>query len=130
MIYPGASVTKGQCLMAIMFFVLHHHLTKTSLIYLLALLNLLVPNLVPTSKYLFKTFLGNPALTAVSHLFCDECQNYLGKQPEDTNCSHCGTSIRETKLFFLSILFEGPSARYTGEPWNRYFEENNEGRRI
>ena len=82
--------------MAIMFFVLLHHLTGTSLIYLLALLNLLVPNLVPASKYLFKRMLGNPALTAVSHLFCVECQNDLGKQ--------CGTSfIRETKCLFGSI---------------------------
>ncbi len=96
MMYPGTTVTQGQSLLAIMLFALRHHLTGAALGDLLDLMNLLIHNLVPASRYLFKKFFGDPALSSVSHFYCDACQNYIGKNPSDEPCSHCGTSFNTT----------------------------------
>ena len=108
MLYPGATVTQGQGLLAVMIFALRHHLTGAALSDLLGLMNLLVPNLVPASKYLFKKFFGDPAVSSVAHFYCEVCQHYIGKDPDDGSCSHCGTSFNTTTSakrgnFFLAI---------------------------
>ncbi|XP_029912603.1 uncharacterized protein LOC115362701 [Myripristis murdjan] len=108
MMYTGATLTQGQGLLAVMLFALRHHLTGAALSDLLGLINLLIPNLVPASKYLFKKFFGDPTLSSVYHYYCEACQNYIGKNPDDQLCSHCGTPFN-TKTnakkgnFFLSI---------------------------
>ncbi|KAI4799871.1 hypothetical protein KUCAC02_016410, partial [Chaenocephalus aceratus] len=109
MLYPGATVTQG--LLAVTLFALRHHLTGAALSDLLGLIHLLVPNLVPASKYLFKKFFGDPAVSSVAHFYCEVRQHYIGKDPDEGSCSHCGTSFNSTTSanrgnFFLAIALK------------------------
>ena len=52
-IYPGASVTKTQSLLLLLCFTIRHKLTGVALGDLLLLLNALLPNIVPATKYRF-----------------------------------------------------------------------------
>ncbi|XP_038556391.1 uncharacterized protein LOC119889661 [Micropterus salmoides] len=88
-------------LLAVILFILRHHLT-TALGDLIALLNFLSSNLVVPFKYLSDKI---PALSTV--FYCHVCQNYMGKNPDDASCSHCGTmfnkkSSTKSGHFFLS----------------------------
>lgn len=53
LIYPGSNITKTQSLLLVLSFVLRHGLTGEALKDLLVLLNLLLPNTVPSTKYKF-----------------------------------------------------------------------------
>jgi hypothetical protein len=56
-IYPGANVSRSQCQLLILCFFLRHKLTDVALGDLLLLLNVLLPNTIPATKYKFyKTF--------------------------------------------------------------------------
>lgn len=99
-IYPGATVTQGQGLLAVILFILRHHLTAAQ-DDLMALLNILIPNLALTAKYLSDKI---PAVSTV--FYCENCQNSMGKNPINGCCLHCGTEFiksNSTKsgLFFL-----------------------------
>ena len=52
-LYPGSNVTKRQSLLLILSFFLRHCLTDAALEDLLLLLNVLLPNTVPATKYKF-----------------------------------------------------------------------------
>lgn len=52
-VYVGSSITKAQCLLLILSFVLRHGLTAEALKDLLVLMNLLLPNAVPSTKHKF-----------------------------------------------------------------------------
>ena len=52
-IYPGSNVTTAQCLLLVLTFYIRHHLTNEALDDLLSLLNVILPNSVPNTKYKF-----------------------------------------------------------------------------
>ncbi|XP_072224612.1 uncharacterized protein [Leuresthes tenuis] len=100
-IYPGATVTQGQGLLAAMLFILRHHLSATVQCSLMALLNFLIPDLVVESQQHSRT------IHSVSAVFyCEVCQNHLGETP--TCCSHCNKtfdkrSSLQNGSFFLYV---------------------------
>lgn len=99
-IYPGATVTQGQGLLAVILFILRHHLTAAQGD-LMTLLNFLIPNLVVAAKYLSDKI---PAVSTV--FYCQVCQNFMGENPDNGSCLHCGAifnkaSSTESGHFFL-----------------------------
>lgn len=83
-------------LLAVILFILRHHLTA-AVGDLMALLNFLSPNLVVASNFL--------ALSTI--FYCSECQNYMGKNPDDASCLQCDImfnkeSSTKSGHFFLS----------------------------
>ena len=54
-IYPGSNITKTQSLLLILCFLLRHKLTDVALGDLLLMLNVLVPDTIPGSKF-YKSF--------------------------------------------------------------------------
>ncbi|XP_050929971.1 uncharacterized protein LOC108886169 isoform X2 [Lates calcarifer] len=84
-IYPGATVTQGQGLLAVVLFMLRHHLNSAAVHRdLMALLNFLIHNLVVASKYL------SDKIPLSTVFYCQNCQKYMGKNPVDAPCLHCG----------------------------------------
>ncbi|KAK2893848.1 hypothetical protein Q8A73_016332 [Channa argus] len=71
LIYPGATVTRGQGMLGVILFILRHCLTAAGTSDLMALLNYLIPNLAPALKYLsdkdlLKDTLKNPSTKLLS----------------------------------------------------------------
>lgn len=97
-IYPGATVTRGQGLLAVLFFILRHRLMAAQGD-LMTLMNFLIPNLVSTAKYL-----SDLVVSAV--FYCQVCKNLMGKNPDSGCCLNCGAifnkaSSTESGHFFL-----------------------------
>ncbi|CAG5897779.1 unnamed protein product [Menidia menidia] len=91
-IYPGGTVSRGKGLLAAMLFILHHQLPAAVQGSLMALLNFLIPGLIVETRHLFQ------AVHSVSTVFyCDQCQNYLGKNP--TCCSDCKKTFDKASSF-------------------------------
>lgn len=87
---PMSSSNPSTSLLAVIFFIMRHHLTAVASD-LMALLNFLSPNLVVASKYMSDKFL---ALSAVV-FYCKSCKNYLGKHPDGASCWQCGTKFNK-----------------------------------
>ncbi|XP_044037086.1 uncharacterized protein LOC122868819 isoform X7 [Siniperca chuatsi] len=86
---PISNSNSTTGLLAVILFVLRHHLTA-AVGDLMALLNFLSPNLVVASKYLSDKI---PTLSTV--FYCHVCQNYMGKNPDDASCLHCYTMFNK-----------------------------------
>ncbi|XP_049925967.1 uncharacterized protein LOC126405952 isoform X2 [Epinephelus moara] len=84
---PNSNSSTG--LLAVILFILRHHLT-TAVADLMALLNFLCPNLAVASKYPSDK---TPVLSIV--FYCPRCQNYMGKNPDGTSCLKCGTMFNK-----------------------------------
>ncbi|XP_067333535.1 uncharacterized protein [Channa argus] len=102
LIYPGATVTRGQGMLGVILFILRHCLTAAGTSDLMALLNYLIPNLAPALKYLSDKV---PGLSIV--FYCEHCQKYIGKNPDDGSCFHCQAEFNKASNmqsghFFLS----------------------------
>lgn len=87
--------------LGVILFILRHRLTAAFSEFM-ALLNFLSPNLMTSFKHLSDQI---PALSA--EFYCDNCQNYMGKNTDDARCS-CDTifnkkSSHERGRFFLSV---------------------------
>ncbi|KAM4531750.1 uncharacterized protein PAE49_023884 [Odontesthes bonariensis] len=97
-IYSGATVTRGQGLLAAMLFILRHHLSATVQCGLMALLNFLIPDLVVESQQRSRT------IHSVSAVFyCEVCQNYLGENP--TCCLRCNQTFDKRSSFQNGSFF-------------------------
>ncbi|XP_008284817.1 uncharacterized protein LOC103360717 isoform X2 [Stegastes partitus] len=103
-VYPGAAVTRGRGLLAVMLFILRHRLTAAVQGSLLALLNFLIPTLVAESKHLLDKIAGMSTV-----FYCQSCQNYMGQNPGGF-CLHCATvfdkasSIQNGNFFLFASL--------------------------
>ncbi|XP_035852374.1 uncharacterized protein LOC116059288 isoform X2 [Sander lucioperca] len=98
---PMSNSNWSTGLLAVILFILRHHLTA-AVGDLMALLNFLSPNLVVASNYL-----SDKMIALCTIFYCDHCQNYMGTNPHDAPCSQCGTMFNKecsTKNghFFLS----------------------------
>lgn len=101
-LYPGASLTLQDSLIAIMTFVLTHSLTGACLLDLLSLIALHCPlgSLCVKSLYMFKKYFKNVGRgILVCHYFCSNCYELL-----DNKNSQC-TKCREKTVvaFFIEI---------------------------
>ncbi|XP_039681438.1 uncharacterized protein LOC120574969 isoform X1 [Perca fluviatilis] len=98
---PMSNRNSSTGLLAVILFILRHHLT-VAVGDLMALLNFLSPNLVVASKYL-----SDKIIALCTVFYCHRCQNYMGTNPHDAPCSQCGTvfnkeSSTKNGHFFLS----------------------------
>ncbi|XP_073723438.1 uncharacterized protein [Misgurnus anguillicaudatus] len=88
LLYPGASISRGQSLLLLMSFLLRHNLTGTALEDLLKLFNVHFPGSVPATSYLFNKTYGQYGQYE-SHFYCSGWTNYIGKVNGQTQCSVC-----------------------------------------
>lgn len=86
---PMSNSNSRTGLLAVILFILRHHLTA-AVGDLMALLNVLSPDLVVAFKYLSDKI---PTLSIV--FYCHFCQNYMGENPDDASCLHCGTMFNK-----------------------------------
>ncbi|XP_051243573.1 uncharacterized protein LOC127356108 isoform X2 [Dicentrarchus labrax] len=98
---PTSNSNLSTGLLAVILFILRHHLT-TAVGELMALLNFLSPNMFVASKYL-----SDKISTLATVFYCHNCQKHMGKNPSDTSCLDCGTmfdkkSSTKSGHFFLS----------------------------
>lgn len=87
-IYPGAGLTKNQSLLLFMSYVQKHHVTDVQLEDFLNIMNLMLPDVFPTSKYLFYKKFHYREFTR--HYFCNDCHCYFGTTANGESCS-CAT---------------------------------------
>jgi hypothetical protein len=105
-----SSCTKGQALCLVFAFFLRHNLTKTALQDLLALLNILSPNCVPGSKYLFEKFFFKDNCKPDIHFYCPQCKNYLAKFDADNvhashTCKYCVPAAARSSMWLIKKNF-------------------------
>lgn len=93
-VYKGGNITKGQLFTLVLAFILRHCCSKSALVDLLSLLNLLVPGCLPRSAYLFRRFLNKCTDESIDmHVICSSCASYIGKFESGrfSKCNECGT---------------------------------------
>ena len=88
-IYGESSVTKGQVVSLLVAYYLRHRLTKTALNDLLHLLNIIVPDCVPPTKYFLERYFFSTNVVAAEQYCCLKCQSHLSDSsaPCET-CDH------------------------------------------
>lgn len=87
LIGPSAVLSKGSVITLVFALFINHGLTKECLKDLLKLVNIIVPNSVPRSKYFFESLFYKD-FNILTHFFCPTCETYLGLKT-DSNTFHC-----------------------------------------
>ncbi|KAM3597487.1 uncharacterized protein V6R79_005250 [Siganus canaliculatus] len=101
---PGTNRGLTTDLLAVILFILRHHLTASASD-LMALLNFIEPDLFVAPENVLDKI---PALSAV--FYCSKCKGYIGKNPADDRCNHCGqtfnkkSSIQNGHFFLFASL--------------------------
>lgn len=98
-LYQNSNITLGQCLLLLVSFVLANKLTSSAIINLLKLLALILPvgNLLPDTKYLFDKYFCNFREGTKFHLYCPDCQKWLGLD-DAVQCDVCGINYTRDDL--------------------------------
>ncbi len=92
-LYTGSRLTQAQSFLLILSFVLRHGLTGMALSDLLDLINIHCPeNTQLTSKYLFLKELKPVEGHLQSHIYCPNCEYYIGDQDSEGQCVVCHTT--------------------------------------
>lgn len=110
LIYPAAPITRSQSALAVMAFSLRHSLSKVAVKDLLRLINIHLPEgSLPESMYLFNKNFEECKKSIDFHVFCKQCQSYLGLT-EELYCGICHknysrkTAIAEGCYFVYTSL--------------------------
>ncbi|XP_076836800.1 uncharacterized protein LOC143482340 [Brachyhypopomus gauderio] len=91
-LYTGSRLTKAQSFLLIMSFVLRHALTGVALSDLLDLINIHCPeNIMSTSKHLFLKVLKPIQGHLQCHIYCPNCEYYIGDKVSEGQCTVCST---------------------------------------
>lgn len=92
-LYAGSRLTQSQSFLLVLSFVLRHGLTGMALSDLLDLINIHCPeNTQLTSKYLFLKELKPVESHLQCHIFCPNCEYYIGDQDAEGQCVVCKTT--------------------------------------
>nr|XP_033967044.1 uncharacterized protein LOC117467508 isoform X2 [Pseudochaenichthys georgianus] len=92
-LYTGSRLTKAQSFLLILSFVLRHSLTGVALSDLLDLINIHCPeNTVSASKHLFLKELKPIEGHLQCHIYCPNCEYYIGDQVSEGQCTVCNTT--------------------------------------
>jgi Transposase family tnp2 len=102
-IYESPKISKGQVVCLLLSFFLRHRLSIAALRDLLQLINLLIPNCLPKTKYLLAKFLGWER-NVTEHFYCTKCSEYLYSYQKE--CHVCESKFdigrnRKKGFFFL-----------------------------
>ncbi|KAM9424777.1 uncharacterized protein KZ484_004654 [Pholidichthys leucotaenia] len=91
--YTGSQLTQAQSFLLILSFVLRHGLTGMALSDLLDLINIHCPeNTELTSKHLFLKELKPIESHLQCHIYCPNCEYYIGEQDSEGQCVVCNTT--------------------------------------
>ncbi|KAM9384827.1 uncharacterized protein KZ484_006547 isoform 2-T2 [Pholidichthys leucotaenia] len=92
-LYTGSRLTQAQSFLLILSFVLRHGLTGMALSDLLDLINIHCPeNTQLTSKHLFLKELKPIESHLQCHIYCPNCEYYIGEQDSEGQCVVCNTT--------------------------------------
>lgn len=92
-LYTGSRLTQAQSFLLILSFVLRHGLTGMALSDLLDLINIHCPeNTQLTSKHLFLKELKPVEGHLQCHIYCPNCEYYIGDQDNEGQCVVCHTT--------------------------------------
>lgn len=92
-LYTGSRLTQAQSFLLILSFVLRHGLTGVALSDLLDLINIHCPeNTQLTSKHLFLKELKPVEGHLQCHIYCPNCEYYIGDQDNEGQCVVCHTT--------------------------------------
>jgi len=107
-LFPGSHITKHLYTSLTWAFCLKHSLTTVAIEDLITLINTAVPNVLPSTPYLFnKHRLDSNKYTTT--FVCPDCLTYVGETlPDNGLCLDCNAELNITKLqrsssFFLSL---------------------------
>ena len=109
-LYTGSQLTKAQSFLLILSYALRHSLTGVALSDLSDLINIHCPENVRTSKHLFLKELKPIQGHLECHVYCPNCEYYIGDQVTEGQCSVCNSawdrnsSLKNGNFFlYLSI---------------------------
>ncbi len=109
-IYPTSTCTKGQLFSLVIAFFLRHRITKEALQYMLALLNIVIPNCISKTKYFIDRYFLKGNKEFFMHYYYPECETYLcndeAKDPIVKGEIYSGECYRGVKV--QSFLRESP----------------------
>jgi hypothetical protein len=91
-LYTGSQLTKAQSFLLILSYALRHSLTGVALSDLLDLINIHCPENVLTSKHLFLKELKPIQGHLECHIYCPNCEYYIGDQVTEGQCSVCNST--------------------------------------
>ncbi|XP_040890672.1 uncharacterized protein LOC121189967 isoform X4 [Toxotes jaculatrix] len=91
-LYTGSQLSKAQSFLLILSYALRHSLTGVALSDLLDLINIHCPENVLTSKYLFLKELNPIQGHLECHIYCPNCEYYIGDQVTEGSCSVCNSA--------------------------------------
>ena len=112
LLYPGASLTKKECVLMLMSYLLRHILTGEAFSHLLEMCNIMFPGLIPPSHYLFNKEFGSSSDFDV-HFYCESCLAYLGIRADcPSQCNSCNTVFDaeanlKKGIYFLVLPLHG-----------------------
>ncbi len=94
--YPGAKLSKGESLTALLGYMLRHHVTKAGSQDLLHLLQMLLPeNSLPSTNYLFKRAFDTTSWQLHHYCLNPDCGAYIGiLDVESVLCPMCDTECK------------------------------------
>lgn len=90
--------------------ILHHSLTKACMSDIIQLLNYLVPECLPRSKYLFSKLFSHSSDELSKHFYCPKCSTYIGLYQKIMRCASCDEDVDgddcvvKKKYFLVSPL--------------------------
>ena len=94
-VHESLKVTKGQVLSLVLAFYIRHGLTKCALQDLLSLVNCIIPNCVPPSKYFIERYLLNSNVQKTRHLYCPVCMAMVNVTAQV--CSICHATLNASE---------------------------------
>ena len=102
-IYGSSKISKGQAVCLVLSFFFRHRLSIAALRDLLQLINLLIPNCLPKTKYLLAKFLGWER-NVTEHFYCIKCSEYMYSYQKE--CHVCESKFdigrnRKKGFFFM-----------------------------
>lgn len=90
-VIPGTAVTKNQLLTMIMTYVLMHHLTNAAFKHLLEMIDLILPDAVPKTLYLFRKHFNDVDVEWELHFYCGTCLGYIGTRTSAAGADACAS---------------------------------------
>lgn len=112
-LYPGAKLSKGESLTALLSYILRHHVTKAGCQDLLHLLQMLLPeHSLPSTNYLFNRVFDNTSWQVHHYCLNPDCGAYVGiLDVESVLCPMCDTECKVSEHMSKGHYFMYTSLR-------------------